>query len=253
MAATQLPPSRLLSKAPYVVAAALVPLAYWAITDYQAWRGLPPGGVPYNVYGWAQQHFALAAKAKFAPRDTRPFEDEALLSAGPCDAAILRRSFLKEALTRRPQERPAMFPWAVPHRQKTQANTAQMRAEMVSFMEGLASPSSGVKTDTSGLEGHGLALYAEAKDGKELLAQAKPTKGEFAHIHQFEGSAHVLLSWKDAKSVIDLGWGERHPLGGSPGMLPMAYTLVYAPRDDEEFRVWKGILKASVDFMHAEN
>lgn len=38
-------------------------------------------------------------------------------------------------------------------------------------------------------------------------------------------------------SVIEKGWGERHPLSGVVSVLPKEYLILYAPRDEEELQV----------------
>ena len=59
-----------------------------------------------------------------------------------------------------------------------------------------------------------------------------------------------MLSYADAREVVNKQWGERHPLSGAK--LPLGFTLLYAPRDDAEFEVMKDIFRASVKFMSGE-
>ena len=73
-------------------------------------------------------------------------------------------------------------------------------------------------------------------------------RGEIAHVHQSDGSAHVVLSFADAKEVIAKGWGERHELVGGM-ILPWGYVFLYAPRDEGEVEVMKRIFEAGVGFM----
>lgn len=61
---------------------------------------------------------------------------------------------------------------------------------------------------------------------------------------------HVSISPKDAKLVIEKGWGERFGLSGT--ILPVTYTMVYAPRDEEEIKVVERIVRAGVKFMLGE-
>jgi len=61
---------------------------------------------------------------------------------------------------------------------------------------------------------------------------------------------HVSISPKDAKLVIEKGWGERFGLSGT--ILPVTYTMVYAPRDEEEMKVVERIVRAGVNFMLGE-
>lgn len=71
---------------------------------------------------------------------------------------------------------------------------------------------------------------------------------EVVHVHESDGSLHVLLSPRDCISVVEKGWGERHPFAGSLGgmVLPAEYLLIYAPRNMEEMKVVEEIMKAAV-------
>ncbi|KAL8279839.1 hypothetical protein RQP46_007689 [Phenoliferia psychrophenolica] len=66
-------------------------------------------------------------------------------------------------------------------------------------------------------------------------------------------SAHVTLSPRDAITVIQKGWGVRHPASGKtpPGVpnLAAGYVLVYAPRGLEELEVFRSIVEASAGFV----
>ncbi|KAM0756648.1 hypothetical protein T439DRAFT_352316 [Meredithblackwellia eburnea MCA 4105] len=76
----------------------------------------------------------------------------------------------------------------------------------------------------------------------------------YEHLNMPEApqSLHILLSAKDAKLVIERGWGARHAAGGTPPWplkgMPHGFTFVYAPRDWEEEMVVRKILKAGVEF-----
>ena len=69
---------------------------------------------------------------------------------------------------------------------------------------------------------------------------------EFAHIHPaYDGSLHVALSENDFKQVIDMRWGERHPLAGLH-TIPETIAMVYAPRTEEEMDVVLMVVAASL-------
>jgi hypothetical protein len=51
-------------------------------------------------------------------------------------------------------------------------------------------------------------------------------------------------------AVIDHGWGQRHPFSNNV-MLPRETLFIYAPRDEDEFRVFETIFRASIGFMTA--
>lgn len=69
-------------------------------------------------------------------------------------------------------------------------------------------------------------------------------------MHASDGSMHLNLAPKDAKLVLERGWGQRHPLSGR--MLYTGLLMIYAPRGEEELEVVKRITKASIRFMLGE-
>ena len=87
--------------------------------------------------------------------------------------------------------------------------------------------------------------------------EGKGVRRELSHIHGTgDYSAHVVLSPKDCKKVIDSGWGQLHLLAGSSVVksligtkLPVTYTLLYAPRNEEELKNLIEIIKASMGYM----
>lgn len=85
-------------------------------------------------------------------------------------------------------------------------------------------------------------------------AGARGTRREIAHVHPLDGSLHMSLAPRDAKLVIERGWGERFGLGGS--VMPVTYIMVYAPRpggrEAADAEVVARILAASVKFMLGE-
>ena len=101
-----------------------------------------------------------------------------------------------------------------------------------------------------------------------------PRKGrEFAHIHTKydpeytdknqgggQGSIHLCLSLKDAATVLEARWGERHLNAGevfnkkwAPDLtLPRGLVLVYAPRNEKEVDTVLKILEASYAYASSE-
>jgi hypothetical protein len=73
-------------------------------------------------------------------------------------------------------------------------------------------------------------------------------------MHPLDGSVHVSLSPRDAKLVIERGWGERFGLSGTA--VPVTYILVYAPRpgkeEEREAEIVERILTAGMKFMLGE-
>ncbi len=94
-------------------------------------------------------------------------------------------------------------------------------------------------------------------DSSPVYAVGKDISRELSHINATGYySAHVVLSPRDAGKVLDAGWGQLHPLAGvkvlkrmAGVMLPRAYVMLYAPRNDEELTTLLGIVKASIGFM----
>ncbi len=73
-------------------------------------------------------------------------------------------------------------------------------------------------------------------------------ENEFAHFHPVpDGSIHLGLPLKDAKYVIEKGWGELHPIA-KMGYLPSNFIMVYASRNEEEVLVIKKIIFRSYQF-----
>ncbi|CAP65709.1 uncharacterized protein PODANS_7_860 [Podospora anserina S mat+] len=86
--------------------------------------------------------------------------------------------------------------------------------------------------------------------------------GEIAHIHAADGSLHVNLHPEDVSTVLQAGWGQRHPLAGGNDSkifrfwfhgvmekrlpVPVGWTLVYAPRTSEEEDVVEEIMIAAI-------
>lgn len=64
---------------------------------------------------------------------------------------------------------------------------------------------------------------------------------EFAHLHPpRDGSLHMTLPPMVAEGVYTKGWGEPHPVSGTP--------MVYGPRDEEELEVIWRLVQASYQF-----
>ena len=63
---------------------------------------------------------------------------------------------------------------------------------------------------------------------------------EFAHLHPPEdGSLHLTLPAPVAGAVYAAGWGEPHPMTGTP--------LIFGPRDEAELEVVWGLLRVSYE------
>jgi len=77
------------------------------------------------------------------------------------------------------------------------------------------------------------------------IADDKVLQREIAHVHPADNSLHVWLSDPDARTVIESGWGQRFPLTFVKG----GWTMVYAPRNEQELEVVERIVKAGVGWV----
>jgi hypothetical protein len=121
-----------------------------------------------------------------------------------------------------------------------------------SVVQEIADANSKLSVSTSALERGGPALFINADVEKHVGAYW--TRNEIAHLHPLDGSMHLSVAPKDAKLVIERGWGERFGLSGT--LLPCTYVMVYAPRsgpdEEAEMKVVENIIKAAVKFMLGE-
>ncbi|KAF4446029.1 phospholipase/carboxylesterase [Fusarium austroafricanum] len=227
------------------LAAALLAFAalVYTYSSYRQYVSLGDHGLPGNFSGWYQQ----LKWHRIARTDTRkpaPYTDHDLGS--PIYTEETKKSYLSEKeIPSRVGLRPTVPGFVAPQRQTTQRPSRRMLEMQTKFFEDTGTLNPTLFTvKTSGIEKFGTALWV-APD-REIPPIIKLLKGEFAHIHP-EGSVHLFLSLPDAERVIANGWGERHKLTGP--RIPWGYTLVYAPRDDGEFEVWKDIVKASIRYF----
>lgn len=206
--------------------------AVWAYRDYRQWLALGPGGLPYNFHGWLTATWMR--RLKHDPLDTRHF---AMGAAGDL-------SFLGP-LPRREGPRPKIGVHPVPHRQLDQLPDAEMTQKIVGIFHNLVRRrSETVHYQLSSYEKRNQAVFLKQPEtGSPAAAQSH---GEIAHVHPSDGSMHMTFSPSDAKTVIEAGWGECHPLAGKLG-LPDTYLLVYPPRDDQELALTARLLDATVD------
>lgn len=245
---------RVLGTTAIMVGLALCPLVAWARESYQSYLDVGPGGMPYNVFGWMLQGVTQLV-ARHDTREPEAFSDPSFRgSLGEHGA----KGFLPGGgrLPERAGDRPVVPGFVAPQRQMSDRGprNAEMRARLVAYQEDVARANpSLVFVDVSRLEGVGnpdehAALWFAVNRERVFPAYLRKTKGEFAHVHP-EATMHVTLSLVDAEEVVRKGWGERHPLSGVRGFWPITYVMIYAPRDDAELEVCKGIVDASVRFV----
>ncbi|WP_052077573.1 luciferase domain-containing protein [Rhodococcoides fascians] len=184
--------------------------------DYTAWMELGPGGLPANVGGW----LITTALRPFARRD-------ALRVDGTSGTGMHWQ------LERRPGPRPTIAPYPIPHRQLNDRGTSALTERLIAAVTAEASSDGPFHLERSRFERRGEALYLS--DLRSASPWISRTKGEIVHVHETEGSLHVVLQPDDAQTVISAGWGELHPLAGRPVFgLPETYVFLYAPRDSDD-------------------
>ncbi|KAF5575253.1 hypothetical protein FPCIR_13246 [Fusarium pseudocircinatum] len=223
-----------------------IPVFRIAADDYRGYLALGPGGPPHNLIGWIGQ--ILLKPLKKEPFHTSCYDEKACEKAGPNGHV----TFLSEKdVPVREAPRPMIGTWTAPSRQLTDmAKQSIIESQAYqSFLSSLASSSSSkLKIATSLAERRGPALFVASEEPSHPIA--KRTRGEIGHMHGSDGSMHINLAPKDAKLVLERGWGQRHPLSGT--VLYLGNVMIYAPRTEEELEVVKNITRAGVKFMLGE-
>ncbi|MBK5299520.1 MAG: hypothetical protein JJE40_20420 [Vicinamibacteria bacterium] len=219
---------------PFAILGIVAGLAGWAYTDYRSWLALGPGGVPYNLQGWAQVTWF-----RFQMRNS--------LDTSFIEAQIGRQGDSRgfDELTARPGQRPRVDPHPIPHRQLDQFGDKETRRAQQALFDTVTSGNHLLVYRKSVFERRNDAVcLREPITGNQTTA----AQGEIAHIHPSDGSMHMTLSPTDAPRVIHAGWGELHGLAGVNGRLPATYTMVYSPRNEKEIAVVEQILHAAVKY-----
>ena len=209
----------------------------WARRDYRGWLALGEGGLPVNPKGWLITSYLRLRKAD--PITTKVYDAQ----IGALGAAAHLGP-----LPRRHGPRPTIAPWPIPHRQLDQFPGSEIRAALDGvFEDALARHADTVDSRLSRFEKHNLAVTV--REPAAGHADARLSEGETAHIHPHDGSMHMIFSAADAASVLDAGWGERHPLAGVLPELPSTYVYVYPPRDGAELAIVAQLLNAAIEHM----
>ena len=157
-------------------------------------------------------------------------------------------------IPQRNQSRPKMLR-AAPHRQLSQHAPDDIMNEMNKYIESISVPKYGGETLNKDLLLRGTSsLEYTGAEGIFLpnVNQNVFGKGEIAHLHSNDGSFHMILHPSDAKLLINKQWAERFPLAGknlfNKIVISDTFVLVYAPRNEDEVKIWKTILHAAIDF-----
>lgn len=145
----------------------------------------------------------------------------------------------------------------VPQRQLNQRGSREEIKEFQARLAALAFKNSGqLRIGQSCIEKHSVGLFLSPlapgicfhreRTNNGYKKSERATKGippEILHTHEIDGSLHLTLHPSDLALVIKQKWGERHPLAGKT--CPVGFTLIYAPRDEEDFAVVLEIVKAA--------
>ena len=128
-----------------------------------------------------------------------------------------------------------------PHSQLSQNAPPELQEELFSRARDLP----GVEVGPSLVSVPGARAFHLGEHVAAGPPEAFQAGREFAHIHPAEdGSLHLTLPRLLADEVVEKGWGEPHPVSGTP--------MVYGPRDADELEVVWGLVRASYEFATAE-
>ncbi|GAK64017.1 uncharacterized protein PAN0_004c2226 [Moesziomyces antarcticus] len=295
--------------------------------DYRLFVSLPGGPLPKNIFGWAVHFFALSPLSlarswtsgnlvrSYLPLMQQASLEDRSLTTG---ASLPRRNGARPTTAgtvphrQIDQFRSSSSIEGDAEAASSAANDALERVLAALDQQAQEQPShvrlgrSQIEPDSSALfaVSHTLVTQSEAVSRSTRSARFPSTlsrrflsslQGEFAHIHCTrspnpdgrDSSLHVTLHPHDAALVVELGWGELHPLAGFPSYsgfwigwpawlarwrpklparwwsnssvpqqgtatkamgLPPTYCLVYAPRDNDEAQVVLHILDAAAHF-----
>jgi len=154
----------------------------------------------------------------------------------------------------RKQSRPKMLR-AIPHRQLTQHAPDDIMYELHKYLESISIPRYGGDTINNNLLLRAKSVVEYTGADALFLPNANQKsfdKGEFAHMHSNDGSFHMVLHPSDTKLLINKQWAEIFPLAGRTLFnkieVPDTYTLIYAPQNEDEIKIWKIILDAAINY-----
>jgi hypothetical protein len=207
--------------------------------QFRAWTALGVGGLPHTLEG-----FRTLQRLNQQLRNPLDLTQLAARMGQTGDLSTLKN------LPKRVGTRPAIAPFAIPHRQLDQHNATAIREKQQAvFGEVVARNRALVHFRKSYFERHNEAVFLnDSARGNPTVVPT--THAEVGHLHPTDGSMHFSLSPSDTREVIEKGWGELHGLAGQvykpASQLPATYLMVYAPRSEAELAVTKRILEAAI-------
>jgi hypothetical protein len=124
-----------------------------------------------------------------------------------------------------------------PHAQRSQNAPAALQEELA--RRALELP--GVSAAASRVSVPGARAFVLDEANARGPREAFQAGHEFAHIHPSEdGSLHMTLPDQVAEAAYAAGWGEPHPISGTP--------LIFGPRDEAELEIVWGLLRSSYEY-----
>ena len=128
-----------------------------------------------------------------------------------------------------------------PHGQRTQNAPRELQEEVIHRVLELP----GVSEAESRVSVPGARAFVLDEAHRRGPSEAFQAAREFAHIHPpDDGSLHMTLPNEVAQAAYATGWGEPHPLFGTP--------LIFGPRNETELEVVWGLLRASYDYASGD-
>jgi Luciferase len=124
-----------------------------------------------------------------------------------------------------------------PHSQRSQNAPAALQEELAR----LALELPGVSEADSRVSVPGARAFVLDEASARGPREAFQAGHEFAHIHPSEdGSLHMTLPDPIAEAAYAAGWGEPHPISGTP--------LIFGPRDEAELEIVWRLLRSSYEY-----
>ncbi|KAJ1331533.1 2,4-didehydro-3-deoxy-L-rhamnonate hydrolase [Microdochium nivale] len=230
---------RLLQPAAVVALVALVPTILFIHNDFQNYLKLGPGGTPSTFVGYLKINWLKLWALR------TPFEP---LAVG--HEVVPARGILgKKPLPYRCGPRPSVVGIA-PQRQTDQFGSRECYMALRGILARHGAEHDNVLgLGTSCFEKHGLGLFARFPINNTC-------QGEIVHVHSSDYAMHMNLHPEDAKEVLAKGWGQRHPLTAQRWLkmpVPKNFTMVYAPRTQDELRIVCQIIQAAGYWVMGED
>ncbi|PGG95129.1 hypothetical protein AJ79_10237 [Helicocarpus griseus UAMH5409] len=216
-----------------LVALCLATFARRVRKGYHAFLALGPGGTPSTPAGYLR----ICVLRIFTLRNP--------LTPPSIPSYIQPQSGILKDLPRRAGSRPEVVGIA-PQRQMTDRGSKVIYSALTATIKDLSlrHPDS-LFLGTSRFEKHSTGLFSLPRCQSHLTCN-----GEICHSHPCDGSMHLTLHPADVKTIIEKGWGERHPLARESWwwrfrFVPPTFVLIYSPRTMEEVRCVTRIIYAA--------